>query len=131
MELNWIAVIAAGVSSLVLGAIWYAPPLFGNKWMKLAGLTQEELQSGSMAVIMGGALVLSILAAATFSMFLGTEPELKFAVGAGACAGLFWVAGGLGINYLFERKPLALWFINGGYFVLQFTLIGAILSLLG
>jgi hypothetical protein len=52
-------------------------------------------------------------------------------LGAGSSAGLFWVAGGLGINYLFERKPLGLFLINGGYFTVQFTLIGLFLSVLG
>ncbi len=131
MELNWIAVIVAGASSLVLGAIWYAPPVFGKKWMALAGLTEEQTRSGSMPVIFGGAFALSVFAAAVFSMFLGPKPALAFALGAGSSAGLFWVAGGLGINYLFERKPLGLFLINGGYFTVQFTLIGLFLSVLG
>ena len=50
-------------------------------------------------------------------------------VGAGFAAGLFWVTTSFGINYLFERKPLRLFLINGGYHTLQFTLIGAILGL--
>jgi hypothetical protein len=58
MELNWIAVIVAGASSLVLGAIWYAPPVFGKKWMALAGLTEEQTKSGSMPLIFGGAFAL-------------------------------------------------------------------------
>ena len=41
------------------------------------------------------------------------------------------VAASFGINYLFERKSLKLWMINGGYHTLQFTLFGLILSLLG
>ena len=34
----------------------------------------------------------------------------------------------LGVNYLFERRPLGLWLINGGYFTLQFTAMGAIIG---
>ena len=131
MEVSWLAVILSGVSSLVLGAIWYAPALFGKKWMTLAGLTEEQTKSGNMALIMGGAFALSVIAAFVFSMFLGPKPGLAFALGAGSSAGLCWVAAGLGINYLFERKPLGLFLINGGYFTVQFTLFGLILSLLG
>ncbi len=36
------------------------------------------------------------------------------------------MAASLGINYLFERKPLKLFLINGGYFTLQFTLYGLV-----
>lgn len=131
MEVNWLAVVVAGVSSLVLGAIWYSPMLFANRWMVAAGLSEEQLKSGSMPMIFGGALFLSLIAALVFSMFLGPKPALGFAVGAGLSAGLCWVAAGLGISYLFERRPLGLFLINGGYFTLQFTLFGAILSLLG
>ena len=46
----------------------------------------------------------------------------------GLCAGLCWVAASYGISYLFERRPLALWLINGGYHTVQFTLIGLILG---
>jgi hypothetical protein len=42
---------------------------------------------------------------------------------------LCWVAGSFGINYLFERRPLGLWLINGGYHTLQFTVFGLILGL--
>lgn len=131
MDLNWIAVLVAGASAMVLGAVWYAPPVFGKKWMALAGLTEEQARSGNMVKIMGGAFALSVLAAAVFALFLGPKPELGFALGAGSSAGACWVAAGLGINYLFERKPLGLFLINGGYFTLQFTLYGLILSLLG
>ena len=44
-------------------------------------------------------------------------------------AGLCWVAASFGINYLFERRPLGLWLINGGYHTLQFTVFGLILGL--
>jgi hypothetical protein len=38
------------------------------------------------------------------------------------------VSASFGINYLFERKSLTLFLINGGYHALQFTLIGLILG---
>ena len=131
MELNWIAIVAAGVAAFLLGGLWYAPPLFGRAWQADCGLSDEQLKQDNMARIFGGALILSVLAAAMFSMFLGSRPELGFAASAGFSAGLFWVAASLGIFYLFERRPLRLWLINGGYATVMFTLIGAVLSLLG
>ena len=52
------------------------------------------------------------------------------ALGAGFSAGLCWVAASYGISYLFERRPLALWLINGGYHTIQFTMFGLILGLM-
>ena len=127
-EVNLLAVLACGVSSLVLGAIWYSPMLFAGPWQRAAGLSDEQAKSGNMALIFGGAFVLSLIAAYVFGMFLGTEMGLGAATAAGFSAGLCWVAGSYGISYLFERRPSSLWLINGGYHTLQFTLFGLILG---
>ena len=129
-EVNWIAVALCGVSSLVLGGLWYSPALFARSWQTAAGLSDEQARSGNMAVIFGGAFLLSLVAAAVFAMVLGSEMSLGAATAAGFSAGLCWVAASYGINYLFERRPLKLWAINGGYHVLQFTLFGLILGLM-
>jgi hypothetical protein len=127
-EVNWIAVLLCGVASLVLGGLWYSPMLFAGAWQRAAGLSDEQARSGNMAVIFGGAFVLSVIAAAVFAMFLGHDMSLGAATAAGFSAGLCWVAASFGINYLFERRPLKLWLINGGYHTLQFTLFGLILG---
>ena len=129
-DINWIAVLLCGVSSLVLGGIWYSPALFAKSWQRLAGLGEEQAAGGNMAAIFGGAFVLSLIAATVFAMFLGRNFGLGPAIGAGASAGLCWVAASFGVNYLFERRPLKLWLINGGYHTLQFTLFGAIIGAL-
>jgi hypothetical protein len=129
-HVNLIAVLLCGVSSLVLGGLWYSPMLFANAWQRAAGLSDEQAKSGNIAVIFGGAFVLSLIAAYVFGMFLGKSMPLAGAVGAGFSAGLCWVAASFGINYLFERRLLSLWLINGGYHTLQFTLFGLILGLI-
>jgi len=127
-SVNLIAVLLCAVSSLVLGGIWYSPMLFAKPWQRAAGLSDEQAKSGNMALIFGGAFVLSLIAAYVFAMFLGRNFGLGPAIGAGASAGLCWVGAAYGISYLFERRPLRLWLINGGYHTLQFTLFGLILG---
>jgi hypothetical protein len=129
-EVNLLAVLACGVISLVLGGIWYSPMLFAGPWQRAAGLSDEQAKSGNMALIFGGAFVLSLIAAYVFAMFLGTGMSLGAATAAGFSAGLCWVAASYGISYLFERRPLSLWLINGGYHTVQFTLFGLIIGLL-
>ena len=131
MEVNYLAVLTAAVSAFVLGGLWYSPLLFAGPWMRLSGQSQESLKSGSPAMIFGGAFLLSLIAAAIFAMFLGPRPGIQFATSAGLAAGLGWVAASLGILYLFERRPVGLWLINGGYVTLQFTLYGLVLGLMG
>ncbi len=127
-EVNWLAVLAAALSAFLLGGLWYSPALFMKAWQRGAGLTDEQLKGGNAAKIYGGAFVLSLVAAATFAMFLGKLPVGE-ATAYGFCAGLTWVAASFGINYLFERRPLSLLLVNGGYHTLQFTLYGLILGL--
>ena len=126
-EFNIWAVLAAAVASFLLGGLWYSPLLFGKAWQREAGLSDAQLAGGNMALIFGLTFVLALVASFVFAMFLGPRPPMALGLGAGFSAGLCWVASSFGINYLFERKSLKLFLINGGYHTLQFTLIGLIL----
>jgi hypothetical protein len=128
-EFNIWAVIAAAVSAFVLGGRWYSPALFGKAWQREAGLSDEQLKNANMPMIFGLSLVLSLIAALVFALFLGPRPPLALGLGAGFAAGLCWVSASFGINYLFERKSLKLFLINAGYHTVQFTVIGLILAL--
>jgi len=128
-EINLWAVLAAGVASLILGGLWYSPVLFGKAWSAASGVTEEQAKSANMAKTLGTAFVLALIGAAVFAMFLGPRPAPMFATAAGLSAGLCWVAGSFGINYLFEQRPLRLFLINGGYHTVQYTVIGAGLGL--
>ena len=128
-EINLWAVLAAGASSMILGGLWYSPVLFGKAWSTASGVTEEKAKSANMAKTMGTAFVLALLGAFVFAMFLGPRPAPMFATAAGLSAGLCWIAGSFGINYLFEQRGLRLFLINGGYHTLQYTLIGLVLGL--
>ncbi|HEU0154344.1 MAG TPA: DUF1761 domain-containing protein [Arenimonas sp.] len=128
-EFNVWAVLVAALSGFVLGGLWYSPVLFGKAWQRETGLSDEVLARGNMALIFGTAFVLCVIASLVFAMFLGPRPSLALGLGAGFSAGLCWVSASFGINYLFERKSLKLFLINGGYHTLQFTLIGLVLAL--
>ena len=126
--INIWAVLVAGLSSLILGALWYSPALFGAAWMRESGVTEDKAKGANMAKTMTLALLLAIIGAAVFAMFLGPTATAVFGVSVGFAAGLCWVAGSFGINYLFEQRSLKLFLINGGYHTLQYTLIGLILG---
>jgi len=128
-EVNYLAVLAAAGATFALGGLWYSPALFGKVWKREAGVTEEKMKSANMPLIFGLTFVLALIAAWVFALFLGPRPPMALGLGAGFSAGLCWVAASLGINYLFERKSLKLWLINGGYHTLQFTIIGLILAL--
>ena len=44
--ISFLPILAAGITSVVIGAIWYSPFLFGNVWARHAGLTPEMMEKG-------------------------------------------------------------------------------------
>jgi hypothetical protein len=63
------------------------------------------------------------------AMFLN-DPKTNTAWGAtaGFLAGFGWVAMGIGIVALFERRPCAYVLVNGGYLAVALTVMGTILG---
>ena len=129
-QVNWLAVVAAALSMFAVGAIWYSPLLFDKPWQKAAGLSDADRQANNPALMFGGAFVLTLIMAANLAFFIsGPETTLAFAVGAAVAAGFGWVALGIGILTLFERRPLSYFLINGGYMTVGFAVMGLILGL--
>jgi hypothetical protein len=137
-SINWLAVLVAGISSFVLGGVWYSPALFGKAWMKENRFSVEDVQKGNKAKIFGWAFVLSLLMAANLGMFLADSPstcpegcaqrtDIAWGTIAGFLAGI-WVFCGLATVALFEHKTARYIFINGGYCLLALTLMGAIIG---
>lgn len=129
MQINYLAVLAAAISSFALGGLWYSPLLFGASWQRAVGPSSEKSERANMLLVFGGAFLLALIQSVVFATFLGPKPAVTFAAAAGFAAGLCWVAASFGINYLFERRSLSLFAINGGFYTVQFTLIGLILGL--
>lgn len=127
-DLNWLAVVVAAVSTFALGAVWYGP-LLGKPWTSFTGITPEKAREANMAIIFGAAFVLQLIAATALALFIG--PGMGWGEGAfaGFMAGAFFVATGMGVAYLFERRPPVLWVIDAGYQVTSFTLMGLIIGL--
>ncbi len=69
MEFNYLAILVAAIVPMVLGFLWYNPILFGNVWMREAGMTEEKMKSVNMGLIFGISFLLSILLA-FFTQFL-------------------------------------------------------------
>ena len=83
---DWIASIVAAISVFVLGGLWYSPVLFAKAWQQDTGLSDEALAAANKGKIFGLSFILCLAAAVVFSMFLGPDPSVQFAVGAGAAA---------------------------------------------
>lgn len=136
--INWLAVIVAGISSFVVGGIWYSPGLFGNTWMKENNLSEEQIKRGNKGKIFGWTLIFSLLMAANLGMFLADTPgdcpagcaqktDAAWGATAGFLAGI-WTFCAIAIHSLFELKSWRLILINGLYSLVALTLMGAIIG---
>ena len=127
--INIWAVLVCGVASLVVGGIWYSPFLFGKKWQKEAEISDEKIKSGNMPVIFIVTFLLTVVMAINMALFFGGEVGFSDGLLYGFYTGLFWVSTALGVIYLYERKSFMLWFINGGFHIVVFTIIGGIIGI--
>jgi hypothetical protein len=125
--INWLAVALAAIAAMVVGAIWYGP-LFAKPWQTASGVSDEQLRTGAVR-----AYVLALLAAVVMAVVLApfiARGGVAFGAIAGLAVGLGWVAMSFGMVTLFERRPFGYWAIIGGYAVVSYTAMGAIIGAL-
>ena len=46
-EVNWIAIALCGVSSLVIGGLWYSPALFARQWQAPPGFLRSRRKAAT------------------------------------------------------------------------------------
>lgn len=131
VSVNYVAVVVSAIVLMVLGAVWYAPPVFGTAWMRLIGRKSEDMEKGTLpqayAMMFVSALVLSFALAHV----------LRWAGAATAVAGIkvalaVWIGFVLTTSsgsFIFEGRPAALYWLNTGYHGVGMIVIGLILTL--
>ena len=127
--INWIGSLVAAVVAFVIGAVWYAPPVFGKAWQRALGMSDEEIAQAHMGRIFGLSFVAMLVAALGFSLLLGPAPTVMMGIHWGLVIGIVFVATSLAIHNLFERRPLYYWLINSGFNLIQFLVYGIVLGL--
>lgn len=156
MEINFLAILAAALSTLVVGFIWYNPKVFGTIWMRETGMTEEKAKTANMVKTFGLAILFAFMLSFILQMLVihqfgalgmtGGDPTLAkpsyhafmadygdafrtFKHGAfhGVIAGIFIALPIIGTNALFEMKSWKYILINAGYWIVNFTIMGGII----
>jgi hypothetical protein len=120
IPINYMAVIGAAISNMVLGFLWYGP-LFGKQWMHLMGFTHESMDAFLMAYVFAHAYLFG-------STYLNT-----YGVASGMMAA-FWnwlgfIAPVTVGSVIWDGKPWKLWCINAGYYLVALLLMGVIMGI--
>lgn len=123
-------VLAGTAAFFAVGALWYGV-LFQKAWSRAAGLSDAALKSGNMAVIFGLAFAFEMLIAMVlWHLIARTDPapHVVMMMATGFAVGVMIPA--IGINYLFLRKPLTLFLIDAGHFLVGMAAMGGAFLLL-
>ena len=129
--INFWAVIAAAVSNMILGAVWYSPALFATQWMRLIGKSKEDIMKEGPGKAYGQAFVCALVTAYVFAHFIGYAGASTAVQGlqAGFWAWLGFVATTTAAMSIFEKRSWKLYAINNGYNLVSLMIMGVILAL--
>jgi len=134
-NLNWLAILVAAISTMVVGFLWYSPILFAKPWMREMGYdpsdkakTQEMQKSAGPAY--AGSFLASLLSAFTLALILhGMRAEnLHFGLMLSFHVWLGFVATVQLTGALFMKQSMKLFAINTGYQLVCYLVMGAILA---
>lgn len=127
---NYWAVLVAGAVFFVLGALWYAKPVFGAAWMAGIGKTEEQVKADFSPMKLVWAFIGSFVSA------YGIARVLSWTSGVGAMSGVMvglmaavcFAIPVIGVNDCMESRPLKLTIINGLYDLVGFLIMGIIIG---
>ena len=155
MEINYLAILVAALSSFVVGFIWYNPKVFGTIWMNEIGMTDEKAKQSNMVKMFGFTFIFALLFAFMMQVltihqfgamgmiggdaskalpsynafmvdYMDAFRTYKHGAFHGFISGLFLALPIVAINALFEQKSWKYIFVTAGYWVVLMTIMGAI-----
>ena len=136
VQVNYLAVFLAMVSSMVIGSIWYARPVFGNRWIKLAKIDLKK-PGYPMWVPLVGTLIVSLITAYVIAHLAFLSHKFfdnSFLQDAVTTA--FWLWLGLTASRvithdLFEGRPWKLTLLTCAHEFVTLLVMGAVIGLFG
>lgn len=138
VSVNYLAVLLAAASSMVVGSIWYAQGVFGKTWAKLAKVNMNKKVSGSeMTRLLGLTFLASLVTAYILAhvAFLSNEFFRNDFI-QDALTTAFWLWLGLTAariytHDLFEGRPGKLTLLSAGNELTTLLVMGLIIGAMG
>ena len=132
-EVNYWAVIVATVSTVVVGAVWYTPKVFGGRWTELTRVgpksPNQPIVWPSVVAVLGGFVTAWVLAGATYISWEFYEGT--FLMAAIVTAVLLWIGftvARIAMHDAFEGRPAALTILNLGHELVTILVIAVIIG---
>lgn len=129
VPINVWALIVAALIRIVIGALWFSPIAFLQRWLVITGLDEATIKTGmprAIAFDVIGSLVMAFVLAHAVA-YAGAAT-----IGQGAAVGFFnWLGFIAAVQLsetLHEHRPLRFFAINTGYNFIALILMGALLA---
>lgn len=138
VEVNYIAVLLAALSAMVVGSVWYTPAVFGKAWMRLANIKPNQKINGiQMTRLYGVAFVIALVTAYVLAhvaylsnQFFGST-FMQDALTTGFWLWLGFTAARLLMHDMFEGRPGKLTFLNVAHEFVTVMVMALIIGAIG
>jgi len=131
--INYLAVVLATISSMIVGSIWYTPKVFGNYWMKLSGQTPSGNAKDAVRPI-----VVTVIVSFVTAWVLAGASDISFAfyggsflVNALVTGSILW-AGFTAARFIthdqFDRRPWQLTVLNCAHELVTILIMALIIG---
>jgi hypothetical protein len=134
-EINWLAVVLATVSSMVVGFIWYAKPVFGKLWIRLSGVDESTMGNGVAAIIV--TVIVSFVTAAVLAGSAAIAQSFyggNFLLNTVITSVILW-AGFTAARFVthdaFDRRPAQLTVLNCAHELVTVVIMALIIGAFG
>jgi len=135
MGVNLWSVLAAAVSSMILGFLWYSPLLFAKPWTLAMGYDpndkakMEEMRKGA-GKLYGITFIASLISAFVLAKIIDvtTVNSALYGMKIGFAVWLGFVTTVQLTSTLFKKRPIKLYLIDTGYQLVCYLVMGAILA---
>jgi hypothetical protein len=144
MEINWLAVVVASLSSFVIGAVWFGPKTFYPAWMTAMGrkipTERVEMSTGSTVLMFGGTYLGALIQVSTLAVVVALARTVDPTIGALGGAAIGALLGfGIGAAASFSHRQFAqqnhnqfhavwVWLIEVGQDIVCLTVAGLIIG---
>lgn len=138
VSVNYLAVLVAALSTMVVGSVWYARGVFGNTWAKLAKVDMSRSpKSGELAWLMGSTFVASLVTAYVLAhvAFLSNQffqnSFLQDTLTTGFWLWLGFVATRFYVHDAFESRRKKLTVVNTAHELVTVLVMALVIGLMG
>lgn len=127
-QINYTAVLIAGMVYYFLGYLWYSPKKLGNIWLQLNYIKIDGKKNHSLLLLLAMISTLTASFILSYFIYLAGASGLVAGAAIGILASIGIMATTVGVSFISEERQIKLLIIDTGYHLIGFMVMGMIIS---